>query len=40
MVQNTWTPVLYFECIVLQGTLHGRYFTAGGNFYFSLNRVL
>ena len=32
---SRWTVVLQFECIVLQWTLSGRYFTASGQWYCS-----
>jgi len=37
ILHNRWTVVLQLEWHVLQWTLCGRYFTAGGQFYCSLN---
>ena len=39
VIQSKWTVVLQLERIVLQSTLCVRYFTTGGQSYFSLNRV-
>jgi len=36
---SRWTVVLQLEWSVLQWTLYGRYFTAGGQWYCSLNEV-
>jgi len=39
MLHNRWTVVLWVEWSVLQWTLGGRYFTAGGQWYCGLNAV-
>jgi len=37
ILHSRWTVVLQLEWIVLQCTLHRRYFTTGGQWYCSLN---
>jgi len=37
ILHSMWTVVLQLEWIVLQCTLHERYFTTGGELYCSLN---
>jgi len=39
ILHSTWTVVLQLDWRVLQWTLYGRYFTAGGQWYCSLNGV-
>ena len=39
VLHSRWTVVLQFECRVLQWTVCGRYCTAGGQWYWSLNGV-
>ena len=39
ILHSRWRVVLQHECSVLQWTLCGRYFTAGGQWYCSLNGV-
>jgi len=39
VLHRWWTVVLQLEWSVLQWTLSGRYFTAGGHWYYSLNGV-
>ena len=39
LLQSSWTVVLQLECSVLQWTSCGRYSTAGGQLYCSLNGV-
>jgi len=39
ILHSRWTVVLQIECSVLQWTLSGRYFTAGGQWYCRLNAV-
>ena len=39
IIHNRWSVVLLLECSVLHWTLGGRYFTAGGQWYCSLNEV-
>ena len=39
IIHSRWTVVLQLEWSVLQWTLYGRYFTAGGQWYCSLNGV-
>ena len=39
VLHSRWTVVLQLEWSVLQWTLSGRYFTAGGQWYCSLNGV-
>ena len=37
IIHSRWTVILQLECSVLQWTLYGRYFTAGGQWYYGLN---
>jgi len=39
IIHSRWTVVLQVEWSVLQWTLYGRYFTAGGQWYYRLNGV-
>jgi len=39
ILHSRWTVVLQLECSALQWTLYGKYFTAGGQCYCSLNGV-
>jgi len=39
LLKSKWTVVLQLKWSVLQLTLFGRYCTAGGQWYFSLNGV-
>jgi len=39
ILHSMWTVVLQVEWSVLQWTLYGRYFTAGGQLYYRLNGV-
>jgi hypothetical protein len=39
ILHSRWTVVLQLEWSMLKWTLYGRYFTAGGQCYCSLNRV-